>query len=187
MKESSPLIKGFLIFLVLAIGLAVSTAPKPIPVDYREVSFKTSSDSRIYFHNVRSYYYDIDRLSKRPMEIYRLKRIGEERASESLNFDIIRAAAIDEAFIFARVGTAYEQCDSLTVKFEKYPEAEDLTLINSERNFQIAAKVYTSILESRPVYLCCGSDTLKQLYVDKASQLDAEIALEDYFRLTLKN
>lgn len=187
LKKMSPPVKWLFGFIAFSVALSILTAPQKKPVNFEELSFETSSDSRIYFHNVRSYYYNIDRLSKAPMEIFKLKRRSAYRDSMSLNFDIIRAPAMDQAFIYTEVGSSFKQCDSLVVKFSKYPEIEPLKLLNAEGSFRLAAKVYSSILEEEEIFLCCGNDTLQKLYEDKSSELDAEIVLEDYFRLTRKN
>ncbi|MCR9154147.1 MAG: hypothetical protein NXI09_08560 [Bacteroidetes bacterium] len=187
LKRLNPLAKGMLLFVVAAFGLSFLFAPEQKPVDYRELSFKTTSDSRIYFNNMRSFFYKIDRFSKRPMEIYRLKRRSPERDSIGINFSIAHYPGAESAYIVCEIGAAYEHCDSLSVKFSKYPDSEQLKLMNGEQQFKLAAKVYSSLLEEEAIFLCCASDTLIQLYMDKSSQLDAEVVLEDYFRLTQKN
>jgi len=183
----SPPAKWLLAFVGVSLTLAFLFAPEPQPVDYEAVSFKTTSDSRLYFNNVRSYFYKIDRFSKKPMNIFRLKRRVPERDSLSINFSIAHYPGAEQAFIIVEPGMAYEQCDSLVVKFDKYPDSEPLKLINGEQQYKVAAKVYSSLLEEGGIFLCCGTDTLQRLYQDKSSQLDAEIVLEDYFKLTLKN
>lgn len=186
-QDLSPPAKWLLAFVGFALALSFLFAPEPQVVDYEAVSFNTTSDSRLYFNNVRSYFYKIDRFSKKPMQIFRLKRRVPERDSLSINFSIAHYPGAEQAFIIVEPGKAYEQCDSLVVKFDKYPDSEPLKLINGEQQFKLAAKVYSSLLEDSGIFLCCGSDTLQRLYQDKSSQLDAEIVLEDYFKLTLKN
>jgi len=182
-----PPLRWLLVFVVLAFGAAFFFAPKAKVVNYQELSYATSSDSRLYFNNIRSYYYHIDNLSKKPMEILRLKRLGSERDQGNLNFALIRYPAGDQYFVLAEPGSDFEQCDSLRLVFSEYPDSELHRLSNAEIHFEIAAKVYSSLIKQESIYLCCGRDTLKQLYQDQAERLDAEIALEDYFKLTLKN
>ncbi len=186
-KNLAPPVRWFILTMATLLALAFLFAPEIKPVDYQAVSFKSTADSRMYFNNIRSYYYHIDTRSKAPTTIYRLKRRSSERDSSNLNFAIVHYPGAEEVFIFASAGKAYEQYDSLRVIFDKYPDAENLLGINREGHFRIAAKVYTSILEEKAVYLAHGDDTLKRLFTNKASSLDAEITLEDYFKLTLKN
>lgn len=186
-QQLSPPLKWLAVVMVLLIGLAILTAPESKPVDYQEVSFDTSSDSRLYFQNIRSYYYDIDRFSKKPMEIYRLKRRSSEKDEERINFDIIRTPGMDQAFIYTHIGKRFLSCDSLHLAFEMYPLQKSLQMLDSEQHFEIAAMVYTSLLSEKAIYLLCKGDTLEELYLDKGAQLDVEITLEDYFRLVQKN
>lgn len=180
-------LQWFSYFLVCILIMAIVFAPENKPVNYQEVSFKTSADSRLYFNNIRSYFYNRDIRSKAPASIYSLKRRIPERDSLGLNFDIVHYPGAEEAYIFASAGRAFEQYDSLYVLFDKYPEGEILTGIRSEGHFRIAAKTYSSILGNQAVYLASSQDTIIQLFTSKASLLDAEITLEDYFKLTLKN
>lgn len=186
-QSLSPPIQWFSYAMLALFILAIAFAPELKPVDYQDISFKSSADSRLYFNNMRSYYYHIDTKSKAPTAMYNLKRRSLDRDSSSLNFTIVHYPGAEEVFIFAGPGKKFEQFDSLRVIFSKYPGFENLIGINREGHFRIAAKAYTSILENQAVYLASGQDTITQLYTDKASLLDAEITLEDYFKLTLKN
>jgi len=185
-KSISPLWRWFFQFLVIMIFLALAFAPQRQSVDYSDVSFGSSANSRIYFHNVRSFYYHIDKRSKEPMLIYRLKRRVPERDSLSLNFDIIRHPASDDAFIYSYLGKGYAPEDSLELKFAAYEGREKLVNIRNENHFRIAAKTYISFINEEGVYLMQGSDTLKELFTDRAAYIDTEITLEDYFKLVQK-
>lgn len=185
-KAISPLWRWFFQFLVVMILLALAFAPQKHAVDYNDVSFVSSANSRLYFHNVRSFYYNIDKRSKEPMLIYRLKRRVPERDSLSLNFDIIRHPSSDDAFIYSYLGKAYAPEDSFALKFAAYEGKELLLNIRNENHFRIAAKTYTSFIKEEAIYLMRGSDTLKELFTDRSAYIDAEISLEDYFKLVQK-
>ena len=161
-------------------------APQKQAVDYNDVSFTSSANSRLYFHNVRSFYYHIDKRSKSPMLIYRLKRRVPERDSLSLNFDIIRHPASDDAFIYSYLGKAYSSQDSLMLKFSAFQGSEKILNIRNEDHFRIAAKTYTSFINDESIYLMKGSDTISELFKDRSAYIDTEITLEDYFKLVQK-
>lgn len=186
-QSLSPPIRWFALSIIALVILAILSAPESKPVDYRSISYLSTADSRLYFKNIRSYYYHIDRHSKAPMLIYSLKRRSPERDSLSLSFNIVQYPGAEEIYIYSEIGKSFEQYDSLRVIFEKYSGHEDLQGINSEGHFRIAAKTYTSLLEEKAVFLMNYQDTISPLFQDKASRLDAEITLEDYFKLTLKN
>lgn len=182
----NPAVKALLIFIFGLLTLSFLFAPRPKPVDYTLVNFDTSADSRIYFNNIRSYYYRIDGQSKKPMVIYRLKKRSAALDSSSLQFNIILNPQADQAFAFAKLGANFEQYDSLKVKFIDY-QVNSLSNMNSEDHYQLAAKVYSSLLKNQKIHLIHRSDTLKRLYADKVAQLSVETTLEDYFKLVNKN
>lgn len=186
--KSLPILwRWFLQFLALMLIIAFIFAPKKRPIDYTDISFESSANSRLYFHNVRSFFYRIDTRSKAPMLIHRLKRRIPERDSLNLNFDIIRQSAADEAFIFSYLGNHFQNFDSLSLKFSAYADGESLSNLRNEDHFRIAAKTYSSFLKEEPIYLMQGSDTIQELFSDRAAFIDAEITLEDYFKLVQKN
>lgn len=186
-RQLNPPVQWLIVFMLAILGLSLLFAPEPKAVDYLELDFSTTSDTRMYFQNMRSYYYHTDALSKKPMLIYRLKRRKPETDSLSLQFAIIRHPHTDAAYAFAEPGAGFKQYDQLHVGFVKGLEKEPLGNINSEAHLRIAAKVYNSLLNEWPVYILNGRDTLKELYTQGPAAVNAEVSLEDYFRLTNKN
>jgi len=186
--KSLPILwRWFLQFLALMLIIAFIFVPKKRPIDYTDITFETSANSRLYFHNVRSFFYRIDIRSKAPMLIYQLKRRVLERDSLNLNFDIIRQSAADEAFIFSHLGNHFKHLDSLSLHFTACADGEELSNLRNEDHFRIAAKTYTSFIKDEPIFLMRGSDTIQELFSDRAAFIDAEITLEDYFKLVQKN
>lgn len=187
-KSLTPPLRWFSLFILGMLGLAFYFSPEAKAVDFTEISFQTSADSRLYFNNVRSYFYHIDTRSKSPAIIYRIKRRSPERDSLSVVFDIVHYPGAEDAFVFTTAGKGFGDSDSLFLAFENYPNNEILSGINGEGHYRIAAKTYSSLLDQGRVFLLSGSsDTLQELFTDKASRLDAETVLEDYFKLVLKN
>ena len=185
-RQLNPPVKWLLGFIFGVLVLAFAFAPRPQPVDISKISFNTTSDSRLYFQNIRSFYYNIDALSKKPMIIYKLKRRKAAEDSMSLQFSIIQHPLTDNAFAYAELGGNWKQYDSLYVEFTSF-KGELLGHLSSEAHYRIAAKVYSSLLEGKPVYLLSANDTLRQLYTNEQARINAEITLEDFFRLTNKN
>jgi len=179
--------RWFFQFLLTMLLIAWVFAPQKYAVNYADISFSSSANSRLYFHNVRSFYYHIDNRTKDPMLIYQLKRRDKQRDSLSLNFDIIRHPSTDDVFIYSYLGENFARYASLELKFEAYNGRESLVNIRNENHFSIAAKTYTSFIEEKAIYLMQGSDTLMELFSERAAIIDAEIVLEDYFKLVKKN
>lgn len=185
-RRLNPPVQWLVGFITLILVLAFLFAPEPKPVNFKEISFSTTSDSRLYFQNIRSFYYQIDAFSKKPMIIYSLKRRTLQQDSGSLQFSIIRHPHSNAAYAYAEPGPDFQQYDSLYVTFRAYKQ-EPLWQINSETHYRIAAKVYSSLLNEQAIFILSGNDTLKQLYTDRQTSLNARVTLEDYFKLTNKN
>ncbi len=120
------------------------------------------------------------------MLIYRLKRRVAQRDSLSLNFDIIRHPSSDDAFLYSYLGKGFATMDSLSLKFTEFEGREMLSNLRNEDHFRIAAKTYTSFINGKSIYLMQQSDTIQELFSDRAAYIDAEITLEDYFELVQK-
>jgi hypothetical protein len=182
----NPAAKALLLFVFSVLFLAFVFAPTPRPIDLNEVSFETTADSRIYFHNVRSFYYHIDARSKKPMRIYRLRKRTPENDSLTLQFNIVQHPSTDESFVFAQAGKSFKQYDNLSVSFSGIDGREDLENINAIDHYRIAAKVIRSFDKGESIFLLSNADTLKTLYQENQNRLNVETILEDYFRLINK-
>lgn len=182
--------KWLIAFIVILLGLSFLFAPEPRPVDLGSIGFETNSSSRMYFHNVRSYYYDIYEREKAPFILYRNKRRSRDTAKADLQFMIVENASAGEAYIFAEANPELERYDSLAVALS---ETEDepfekiyIRDINNEGHYRLAAKVYARLLVNEQIHLMSRNDTIRELYVDKREELAAETTLEDYFKLVNK-
>ncbi len=183
----NPPVKWLLVFVGVVLFLSFLFAPGKTPVNWSEIDFSTTSDARLYFHNVRSFYYHLDATSKKPMRIYSLRRRTPEDDSLSLQFNIVQHPNNDQAYIYASLGKAFKHIDSASVVFTKGLAKEPFYRLKAENHYRIAAKVYQSLEQENPVYLVHRQDTLANLYDLKQSQINAEITLEDYFKLTHKH
>lgn len=186
-KKVNPAARALFLFVVLLLGLSFLFAPQPKPVDYRQVSFATSADARLYFHNVRSFYYAVDSRSKTPMVIYRLKRRNAAEESSSLQFAIVQHPHTDEAFPFVELGNTLKQYPHLAVHFSKYGVTKPLSKLNAQEHYAIAALTYSSFLAESAVLLLDQTDTIGPLYRDKELRRNASVTLDDYFTLIGKN
>lgn len=185
-SKMNPAAKALLIFVFGILFLAFAFAPKPKPIDLNVVSFETTADSRIYFHNVRSFYYHLDARSKKPMRIFSLRRRTAENDSLSLQFNIVQNPSTDESFVFAQAGEGFKQYDSLLVGFSGGMKSEKLGAASAEDHYRVAAKVLSALNNDENVFLLNNTDTLKTLYKENQTRINVEITLDDYFKLINK-
>lgn len=153
-------------------------------MNWDEISFHTNSSSEIYFHNMRSYYYQINEREKAPFILYRLKRGG----SGKLSFMIIENRLADEAYVYAEWNDAILGLNDPSIDFgvESLTES-DLLEFRNEDHFRFAAKCYRNLLLAQPIVLMDEKDSLSPLFYSKADEKNALMVLEDYFQLVNKN
>jgi hypothetical protein len=188
LQKINPPVKWLIGFIIILLSLAFLFAPDASPAPkLGKVSFKTTSDARIYFHNLRSFYYSIDATSKKPMQIYSLRRRQKNLDSLSLQFDIIQNPGSNQAFIYSALGTGFEHIDSAFVTVEKSKESTYYSNLRATDHYKLARLVYKALEENRKVYLMSAKDTVVNLYNSEQSAINAEITLEDYFKLIYKN
>ncbi len=180
--------RWLLIFLTVVLGLSFLFQPPPKPIDLQEISFATHSSSRIYFHNVRSYYYDIFPKEKPPFVIYRLKRRLRENGRPLLQFAIIQNLAAEEAYIFAEAenDSVFEKAKVVFYQQNSVNDTVDLARMNNEKHFILAAKTYRALLRDEQMRWLRGSEQVGFLESKKARR-NALTILEDYFKLIGKN
>lgn len=183
----NPPVRWLIYFILIVITLSLVFAPEPRKVNYEEVNFATISSSRMYFKNVRSYYYDINPREKAPFILYRFKRRLDDSLAYHLPFMIIENPFAEEAYIYAEQEYAIAELKNPAVSVEAASQIHNLKEINNEQHLQLAAQVYNSLLSDEQIWLLDGRDTIAELYEDKVARSNAEMVLEDYFKLTNKN
>ncbi len=187
----SPPAKWLIAFIIIVLGLSFLFAPRPHPIVLTEISFTTTSSSRLYFKNVRSYYYNIYPREKPPFTIYRLKRRIRDTNQAYLQFMIIDNQSADEAYIYAESSPVFKQYDSLAVFIPNVKDTTDrlafLSTMISEDHYLFAGVVFTKLLRGEKVFLMNKSDTLTELFTGKKELRNASTVLEDYFKLVNKN
>lgn len=190
LKKIPPLGKGLIAFVLIILGLSLLFAPRPHPVNLKDVSFATTSSSELYFKNLRSYYYNIFPEEKFPFILYRYKRRNRDTNDPHIQFMIIENTRNDEAYVFAELSGGLKQYDSIEVLISnKPPEKASLyrpSDLNNEGQYLLAAEVFENLLTDRPVFLMNGRDTLSTLFKSDVERKNAAIVLEDYFKLVNK-
>ncbi len=189
-KHLNPPVKWLFVFIAIVLGVSIIFAPRPRPVNLEEIGFSTSSSSRLFFKNTRSYYYDIYTQEKPPFVLYRLKRRIRDSSKAPLQFMIIENSMADEAYIFVENRLSQPPTAKLAIMLgatDKFP-AERFAIegINNEQHQLLAAKVYRRLLQNEQMHLVNGNDTLRELFEMKKDRSNAEIVLEDYFKLVNK-
>tara|TARA_R110000868_G_scaffold236861_4_gene490927 strand:+ start:996 stop:1556 length:561 start_codon:yes stop_codon:yes gene_type:complete len=153
-------------------------------VDLKEINFKTSSSSRIYFKNMRSYFYDSeqDKASN-----YQLNRISTREIDDSntFNFIIIDNWLLDEAYIMLETNLVDFPDSSIKIKYVESNEEKFIQLkeANNEANYIFAAQLYEVISRKNQLSIYQSN---KWTPFSQEELKSLKKSLEDYFKLVGK-
>ena len=186
--KSIPILgRAVILFVVCFLSLILLFAPRPHPVDMHTASFGMTSSARLYFHNVRSYYYDIKPHEASRFVLYHLKRRERDTNVVCLQFTIVENTSGEEAFIYIELQDAGKQYQKphvlISTKSLDSTVTEPLYNLNNEGHYQLAAAIWKALLEDQDFYLLDDRDTVGPLLQTHRARKNAEIVLEDYFKL----
>ncbi len=148
-----------------------------------------TSSARLYFRNIRSYYYDIKPHEASHFILYQLKSRERDTLITHLDFTIVENILRGEAYIYLDLSTPgkqYAQARVLLSNYSSPSEAEPLYDLNNEGHFRTAAFIWKGLLQDEKFYLLDGLDTITEFLNNPRHRSNAEIVLEDYFKLTGK-
>ncbi len=178
--------KAVILFVMMVLGLSFLFAPTPQPVDLSEVSFNMTSSARLYFRNVRSYYYQIKPDKASRFILYHLKAQETLSGKLHLDFTIVENPLQDEAYIFLELqgsGKQYENPHVLINTDQGLTEKWPLNGLNNEEHLKTAAALWKALLLEQKVFLQMGNEGITPFLDQPRTRKNAEIILEDYFKL----
>lgn len=100
--------------------------------------FSVSQPSRLYFANVRSSSYYLERPKGTELELYRLRRFSQTRKRPTLTPVIVQAYLKDEGYVFLRPNAFPGIASPLSVDFSGVDSAGTYTLTVPTRPLQLA-------------------------------------------------
>lgn len=180
-------LRWFLLVMTGLFGLAFLFPPAPTRLDLTTPRARTTSDKRLYFQNVRSYYYRRDTRSKAPMEIYRLKDVPPQWPALALRPRLVLHPVQQRAFVSWVPGKACKQRDTIIVSF---PNAQQRFIWHPQltwrQQFGLAGRVYGALKQNQKIAFQSKIDTLDPVAPGQASRQALEVILKDYFNLLAK-
>jgi hypothetical protein len=162
--------------------LALLFPPTKMEVDLEGVHFSTAHSSKMYFKNVRSYYYRIQEDRQSGFTLYRHKGFSYPENSDGLRMIIIDNWRVDEAYIF------FEFADHETKFFLEVPQISPdllpLNQVNNELLYEGAKAMFLAYQKGYEVTIKSEFGISWPLVNDRRYKRAMESTLEDYFRLT---
>lgn len=174
------LLRIVLLFVASLLLLTFLFPHKPVLKNWSEFSFSTSSQSRIYFHNIRSFWYLLEEENGQGIRIHRYKKWSQNTCG--IYPMIVEQWKTDEASIYFEFKTASDTCDALHHIVLGHDTMEiKLSHLNREQFARIGYDWLTCIRDSKPyVFITDAGETI-QPSPEEVNY--TQTVLRDYFTL----
>jgi hypothetical protein len=163
------------------LALALLFPPKKTEVDLEGVHFSTANSSKMYFKNVRSYYYRIQEDKQSGFVLYRHKGFSYPENTDGMRLMIVENWREDEAYLF------FEFSDDESAFFLKVATSDSLMPLNQVNTtllYQSGKALYQAASKGQSHEVFSEFGISLPLPTERRYQRALQATLEDYFRLT---
>jgi len=170
--------KWFLYFLGAVFVLVVAFSvfgPEGKQINLKEIEFRTTNSSELYFKNIRSYFYDKEEREDARFKLYRIKS-----RKEKLNFLLVSNWLMDESYIMAE--SNYSQF-KIVWSFEGATDTITLNGQSNRAHYIFAAEVFEQLDRKAELWLLNSATKVPFTEEEKSS---LRTTLKDYFKLAGK-
>ncbi len=174
------LLRGVLIFVGTLLLISFLFPHEPKLRSWDQFTFSTTSDSRLYFQNMRSYWYVRSEKSDQGIHIHRYKKWDDD-APFSIRPMLVEQWKIDEAMVFLEVTdtSSSEYGDGLILGTDTIKM--DVHHMNREAYAEIAHRWYSHIDTAHAYSVLSNQGNIYQ--PSKREYEAARTVLSDYFTL----
>lgn len=175
----------FFFWLLAMIFLIILTLPDERPDKFDSISFNTTQSSKLFFRNVRSYYYQSREEAGGTMEAFRLNSRNKDTLYPSLNFTIYMVWDANLAFIRLDThNTVYRHYSSLLLEDPNVGSVDTLALPQADNDSQyLFAKTVYKALDSEMKLFLKSPNKEKVISPHDKDGSSIKTILYDYFRL----
>lgn len=170
--------------LVLTVGLSIvfSDGKK---INLTEVRMSTTQSSKLYFKNIRSFFYDKEHRKDAQFDLYRIDTREKVSHKNKLNFVLVDNWLQGECYIIAESGIVDTNIDTLSIQWILEEDTGLLQLGNKDsfNNYIFAAQLFELLEQKAALTLLTSSDSLSFLEAEKKL---LKKTLSDYFKLVGK-
>jgi hypothetical protein len=163
------------IFLLMLLAGACKLDRKK-EVDRNRFSFKAYADTRRFFQNVRTIYYDREEISDGIVIAFRFKARPKDTLQFHLQPTIVLNQQTDDALLFLEATQTYDSVN-LIIDGKSYLLKDR----NRENVLEFATLIYEAIMAEKTIYLN-GKQQL--LFSNEEEKENFRKVMSDYYRLT---
>ena len=165
----------FLGLVVILVSVFAIFGPEGKKINLKEISFKTTNSSQLYFKNIRSYFYNKEEIKAANFNLFRLKSNGDK-----LNFVIVNNWLMSESYIVLESDLINY---SINWQFENDSGAVTLSGENNRAHYVFAAELFEQLDRNATLALKTQNYS-HRLSEDEMASL--KTTLKDYFKLVGK-
>lgn len=174
------LLRGVLGFVIVLLGLSFLFPHEEALLDRSEFSFSTTSDSRLQFNNVRSYWYRRTEIPEQGADKYTYSK-WDENMTQSVRPTIINQWRVDEATLFLIPQIGLETSGKIYLKLADDTFAIQLDELDREAHIDIADRWYRH-LDTAHSYALLTEEEI-EIEVSDTELKGVKTVLKDYFTL----
>ncbi len=169
------------IFIVF--GLISGCSPGPgVQEETADPQFRTTDPSRLYFRNMRSYYYDQEALGNSRVEVYRLRRIPT-RTDSPLLFPLIANDWLNDRAYLLTDTTVCPQGYALPLTIVRNADTLQLADLRFQEQCTFLTTLHSWLDEDAPIYLLDRSGTPALLFSNPTHRQHFLMVMRDFNRL----
>lgn len=169
--------KWFLVWFAGMVAFCYVTYPSYAPIKSAPYTAHVIADRRIYFMNLRRYYYEEKTDSASNFRLYSLKKWPTNTPDTMVQFVLIDNWLQDEMYIMPQIGEPQKNY-KMIVGADTFP----LLHSNAEKWHRLAVACYKSLNENQPIVLI-DSESRMPLFTTDEGRKAALTVLEDYLKL----
>lgn len=177
--------KNILFFLVFVVLCCCNNPSKPAHSKKPRQQFRTTAPSRLYFKNMRSFYYEQSTESDTRIDLYTLKKFSAAGVRPLLVPVIADNWLEDEAYIILNDDNRNPINDSFRLRFEYNQQVDTLILVKSDifTQYQLAKTLYQRLKQGHKVSTYTSNKIWEPVFENQADKANFLKVMNDYYQL----
>ena len=155
-------------------------------IDRSKFTFKTGSDTQLFFKNVRQSYYDLEENKAAKFQVFRFAKRSVNTDKPIFNLAIVNNFLKDEAYLLLEPNQSTGDIPYKIISTNDSTKVSRTILLaaqNRETTLNFAADIYDEIKLGNQLQLSIG-DTLIDILDNHQEREAFRITVSDYLRLT---
>jgi hypothetical protein len=156
-------------------------------VDQNEAKFSTSTDSRLFFKNVRQIYYDLEIPENTKLEVYRFGKRNLTPDKPILNVALVNNWLHDQAYVIVEPNAYFDNMSSIEVEWQddvsKQSGVYRFNFGPKDTHFKFASEIYQSILAKHKLLVFNSDKQWVDLFQSETDRDNFRKTMKDYYRL----